>query len=120
MKKLIENLAVKFLLSRSGPLIQKGVSAAAAAAATYAATHVDGLENLLPAELVAAILWALIDSLLTRFGGKVIGDHAKTLQRIANSYSSGTPLAVDGYAGPATVAAIARELDAADADAKGK
>lgn len=120
MKKLIENLAVKFLLSRSGPLMQKGVSAAAAAAATYAATHVEGIENLLPAELLAAVLWTLIDAAITRFGGQVIGANAKTLQRIANSYSRGKLLRVDGYVGPATVAAIASELDAANEDATGQ
>lgn len=108
--KMLENLVVKFLLSRSGPLLQKAFSAAAAAVATFAATHVEGIDNLLPAELVAALFWAVFDALLTRFGGKVIGDHAKTLQRIANSYTKGNPLKVDGYIGPVSVDAIATEL----------
>jgi hypothetical protein len=110
--KILENFVVKLLLSRSGPVLQKAFSAAAAAVATYAATHVEGLDKLLPAELIAAIFWAAFDALLTRFGGKVIGDHAKTLQRIANSYTKGTPLKVDGYLGPVSVEAIATELAA--------
>lgn len=110
--KMLENLVVKFLLSRSGPVLQKAFSAAAAAVATFAATHVEGVDKLLPAELLAALFWAVFDALLTRFGGKVIGEHAKTLQRIANSYTKGTPLKVDGYIGPVSVDAIATELAA--------
>jgi hypothetical protein len=110
--KILENFVVKLLLSRSGPVLQKAFSAAAAALATFAATHVESLGQLLPAELIAGIFWAVFDALLTRFGGKVIGDHAKTLQRIANSYTKGTPLKVDGYLGPVSVEAIATELAA--------
>jgi hypothetical protein len=110
--KILENFVVKLLLSRSGPVLQKAFSAAAAALATFAATHVESLGQLLPAELIAGIFWAVFDALLTRFGGKVIGDHAKTLQRIANSYTKSTPLKVDGYLGPVSVDAIATELAA--------
>jgi hypothetical protein len=108
--KILENFVVKLLLSRSGPVLQKAFSAAAAAVATFAATHVEGLDKLLPAELIAAIFWAAFDAMLTRYGGKVIGDHAKTLQRVANSYTKGSPLKVDGFIGPVSVDAITTEL----------
>ena len=112
MKTMLEKFVVKFLLSRSGPVLQKIVSGTAAAAVTYGAAHVPGLEELLPAETMAGLLWLLLDIALTRFGGKILGDHAKTLQRIANKYGS-TPMAVDGYVGPVTTAVIANELHAA-------
>lgn len=111
MKSFIERQLVRLLLSRGGPLLQKLVTAAAAAAVTYAATK-SGLDVRalgLNEAVIAGLLWGIIDIMVTKLPANILKDYGKQIQVLLNSYGN-TNLTVDGYVGPVTVAAAADEL----------
>jgi hypothetical protein len=112
MKTFIERQLVRLLLSRGGPLLQKAVTAAAAAALTYLATK-SGLDLRalgLNEAVVAGIIWGILDVIVTKLPANVIKDYGAQIQTILNTYGKGTPLKVDGFVGPVTVDAAAAEL----------
>jgi lysozyme family protein len=112
MKSFVERQLVKLLLSRGGPLIQKAVTALAAAAVTYIATK-SGLDIRalgINEAVIAGVIWAVIDIAVTKLPANVIKDYGKQIQTLLNTYGKGTQVKVDGYVGPVTVAAAADEL----------
>ena len=112
MKTFIERQLVRLLLSRGGPLLQKLVTAAAAAAVTYAATK-SGLDVRafgLNEAVVAGLLWGIIDIMVTKLPANIITDYGKQIQALLNTHGRGQHLQLDGYVGPVTVEAAAAEL----------
>jgi hypothetical protein len=112
MKTFIEKQLVRLLLSRGGPVIQKAVTALAAAALTYLTGKlgVDVTSFGLNEAVIAGILWAVIDIAVTKLPASILKDYGVQLQKLLNAYSQGTQLKVDGYVGPKTVEQAASEL----------
>jgi len=112
MKSFVERQLVKLLLSRGGPLLQKLVTAAAAAALTYIATK-SGLDIRalgLNEAVVAGIIWGILDIAITRLPANILKDYGKQIQALLNTHGRGQHLKLDGYVGPVTVEAAAAEL----------
>lgn len=112
MKTFIEKQLVRLLLSRGGPIIQKAVTALAAAAVTYVSGRL-GLDVAalgLNEAVLAGIIWAVIDIAVTKLPASILKDYGTQLQKLLNAYSQGTQLKVDGYVGPKTVEQAATEL----------
>jgi len=112
MKSFVERQLVRLLLSRGGPLVQKAVTALAAAAITYISQKL-GLDVAalgLNEAVLAGIIWAIIDIAVTKLPANILKDYGAQLQKMLNAYSQGTQLKVDGFVGPATVAQANAEL----------
>jgi hypothetical protein len=112
MKTFIEKQLVRLLLSRGGPILQKLVTGAAAAALTYIATK-SGLDVRalgLNEAVVAGIIWGILDIAITRLPANILKDYGKQIQALLNTHGRGQHLKVDGYVGPVTVEAAADEL----------
>jgi peptidoglycan hydrolase-like protein with peptidoglycan-binding domain len=112
MKTFIEKQLVRLLLSRGGPIIQKAVTALAAAAVTYVSGRL-GLDVAalgLNEAVLAGIIWAVIDIAVTKLPASILKDYGTQLQKLLNAYSQGTQLKVDGYVGPKTLEQAATEL----------
>jgi hypothetical protein len=112
MKTFIEKQLVRLLLSRGGPLLQKAVTAAAAAALTYLATK-SGLDLRalgLNEAILAGIIWGILDVIVTKLPANVIKDYGTQIQVLLNTHGRGQHLKLDGYVGPVTVEAAAAEL----------
>ena len=112
MKSFVERQLVRLLLSRGGPLVQKAVTALAAAAITYVSQKL-GLDVAalgLNEAVLAGIIWAIIDIAVTKLPANILKDYGTQLQKMLNAYSQGTQLKVDGYVGPKTVGQAYAEL----------
>lgn len=112
MKTFIEKQLVRLLLSRGGPIIQKAVTALAAAAVTYVSGRL-GLDVAalgLNEAVIAGILWGIIDIMVTKLPANIIADYGKQIQSLLNTHGRGQHLTLDGYVGPVTVEAAAAEL----------
>ena len=112
MKSFVERQLVRLLLSRGGPIVQKAVTALAAAAVTYIATK-SGLDIAalgLNEAVIAGIIWAVIDVAVTKLPANILKDYGTQLQKMLNAYSQGTQLKVDGFVGPVTVAQAQAEI----------
>ena len=112
MKSFVERQLVRLLLSRGGPLVQKAVTALAAAAITYISQKL-GLDIAalgINEAVLAGIIWAVIDIAVTKLPASVIKDYGTQLQKLLNAYSQGNQLKVDGYVGPKTVEQANAEL----------
>jgi len=112
MKAFLERQLVRLLLSRGGPILQKLVTGAAAAALTYIAskTGLDIRALGINEAALAGIIWGILDIAVTRLPANIIKDYGKQIQTLLNSYGKGTQVKVDGFVGPVTVAAAADEL----------
>ena len=112
MKSFVERQLVRLLLSRGGPIVQKAVTALAAAALTYLTTKlgVDVTAFGLNETVIAGILWAVIDIMVTKLPANIIADYGKQIQSLLNTHGRGQHLTLDGYVGPVTVEAAAAEL----------
>ena len=112
MKTFIERQLVKLLLSRGGPLLQKLVTAAAAAALTYIATK-SGLDIRalgVNEAVIAGIIWGILDIAVTKLPADIIKTYGTQIQRLLNAYNQGAQLKLDGFVGPVTVAQAETEL----------
>jgi hypothetical protein len=112
MKTFIERQLVRLLLSRGGPILQKLVTGAAAAALTYIATK-SGLDIRalgVNEAVIAGIIWGILDVAVTRLPANILKDYGKQIQSLLNTHGRGQHLKVDGYVGPVTVEAAAAEL----------
>lgn len=112
MKSFVERQLVRLLLSRGGPLVQKAVTALAAAAITYVSQKL-GLDVAalgLNEAVLAGIIWAVLDIAVTKLPANILKDYGVQLQKMLNAYSQGTQLKVDGFVGPVTVAQANAEL----------
>jgi hypothetical protein len=112
MKNFLERQLVRLLLSRGGPLLQKAVTAAAAAALTYIATK-SGLDIRalgVNEAVITGVIWGILDVIVTKLPANILKDYGRQIQVLLNSYGRGTQVKVDGFVGPVTVAATADEL----------
>jgi len=111
--KWFEKYVVKLLLSRSGPFIQKAITGAAAAALTYAASKLgfDLTVFGVTQEVVVAVIWGIIDVAATKLPADIIREYGANLQKLLNTYSTGSQLKVDGFVGPKTLAQATTELN---------
>ena len=114
MKNFLERQLVRLLLSRGGPLLQKLVTAAAAAAITYLATKsgFDVRALGLNEAVVAGVIWGIIDVIVTKLPANILKDYGKQIQALLNTHGRGQHLKLDGYVGPVTVEAAASTLQA--------
>jgi len=114
MKNFLERQLVRLLLSRGGPLLQKLVTAAAAAAITYLATKsgFDVRALGLNEAVVAGVIWGIIDVIVTKLPANILKDYGRQIQALLNAHGRGQHLKVDGYVGPVTVEAAASTLQA--------
>jgi hypothetical protein len=114
MKSFVERQLVRLLLSRGGPILQKLVTAAAAAALTYVATK-SGLDIRalgVNEAVIAGIIWGIIDVIVTKLPANILKDYGKQIQALLNTHGRGQHLKLDGYVGPVTVEAAASTLQA--------
>jgi len=112
MKTFLEKQLVRLLLSRGGPIVQKAVTALAAAAVTYVSGRL-GLDVAalgLNEAVLAGIIWAVIDIAVTKLPSNILKDYGTQLQKLLNAYSQGNQIKVDGYVGPKTLDQAAAEL----------
>lgn len=112
MKSFVERQLVRLLLSRGGPIVQKAVTALAAAAVTYVSQKL-GLDVAafgLNEAVLTGIIWAVIDIAVTKLPANIIKDYGKQIQSLLNAHGRGQHLRLDGYVGPVTVEAAAAEL----------
>jgi hypothetical protein len=114
MKNFLERQLVRLLLSRGGPLLQKLVTAAAAAAITYLATKsgFDVRALGLNEAVVAGVIWGIIDVIVTKLPANILKDYGRQIQALLNTHGRGQHLKLDGYVGPVTVEAAASTLQA--------
>jgi hypothetical protein len=112
MKSFVERQLVKLLLSRGGPLLQKLVTAAAAAAITYLASKsgIDVRVYGINEAMLAGIIWGILDVAVTKLPANIIKDYGTQIQRLLNAYNQGSQLKLDGFVGPKTVAQAEAEL----------
>ena len=112
LPKFAERLIVKLLLSKAGPFLQKGVTAAAAAAISYIAAQIPGAESLVSPEVLAGLLWLVLDATVTKLAAGPLKEYARELQEFYNATrpASQPPLKVDGFIGPDSVDAITEKL----------
>jgi hypothetical protein len=99
----IEKQIVKLALSKAGPLVQKGVTLGAAAAVSYFAQKLPGVENFITPELLTGLAWLAIDAAYQALPAAVIKDYGKEIQAVLND--RGADLREDGFVGPVTVEA---------------
>jgi len=114
MKTFLERQLVRLLLSRGGPILQKLVTAAAAAALTYIATK-SGLDIRalgVNEAVIAGIIWGILDIAVTRLPANILKDYGKQIQSLLNTHGRGQHLKLDGFVGPVTVEAAASTLQA--------
>ena len=114
MKSFVERQLVRLLLSRGGPILQKLVTAAAAAAITYLATKsgFDVRALGLNEAVVAGVIWGIIDVIVTKLPANILKDYGRQIQALLNTHGRGQHLKLDGYVGPVTVEAAASTLQA--------
>lgn len=98
-----ERWIVKLLLKKAGPEVQKAVTAAAAAALTWAATNIPGIEGIISPETMILLLWVLIDVGVTKLAAGPLKQYSKELQEFLNR--NGAKLEVDEFIGPVTIQA---------------
>jgi hypothetical protein len=112
MKAFLEKQLVRLLLSRGGPILQKLVTGAAAAAITYIArqTGLDIAALGVNEVVVAGIVWGILDIAVTKLPANILKDYGKQIQSLLNTHGRGQHLKLDGYVGPVTVEAAAAEL----------
>jgi hypothetical protein len=112
MKNFLERQLVRLLLSRGGPLLQKLVTGAAAAALTYIAskTGLDIRSLGLNEAVLTGIIWGILDIAVTKLPADILKAYGVQIQKLLNAYNQGTQLKLDGFVGPVTVAQAAAEL----------
>jgi hypothetical protein len=112
MKNFLERQLVRLLLSRGGPLLQKLVTGAAAAALTYIAskTGLDIRSLGLNEAVLTGIIWGILDIAVTKLPADILKAYGVQIQKLLNAYNQGEPLKTDGFVGPKTVAQAEAEL----------
>ena len=98
---IIQKQLIRFLLGRFGPILQKVLTAAAAAGAAWIAAKVPLVSEHINSEMLLGILWAIIDVIVTKLPADIIKDYGKQLQEALNT--AGGALKVDGFVGPITI-----------------
>lgn len=97
----IEDIFVKLVISKSGPAIQKAISAIVAGVVGFASTKLPGSETFLTPTVVGGLTWALVDYLITLVPGHILSKYGKELQQVLDD--AGANVKVDGFVGRQTV-----------------
>jgi len=110
--KFAEKIVVKLLLSKAGPVLQKGVTAAAAAAISYIAAQIPGAESLVTPEVLAGLLWLVLDATVTKLAAGPLKEYARELQEFYNATrpADKPALKVDSWIGPVATEAITEKM----------
>lgn len=109
LPSFIENAVIKIAISKSGPLLTKGITAAVAAALAYLATKFPGSEQYLNEYVLTGLLWLILDYLYERLPTDIQKKYGKELQQLFNR--KGADIPVDGVVGPVTVRAGEKLID---------
>lgn len=103
-------MVIRLALSRSGPLLTKGITAAVAASLAYLATKFPGTEEYLNEYVLTGLLWLLLDYIYEQIPADIQKKYGKELQQLFNR--KGADIPVDGVVGPVTVQAGEALIDA--------
>jgi hypothetical protein len=109
LPSFIENTIIRLAISKSGPLLTKGMTAAVAAALAYLATKFPGSEHYLNEYVLTGLLWLLLDYLYERLPTDIQKKYGKEIQQLFNR--KGADIPVDGVIGPVTVKAGEKLID---------
>lgn len=104
----LEEVVVKLAISKYGPLLTKGITAAIAAAVAYLAQKAPGVEIYLNEYVLTGLLWLGIDYAYGLIPESIKQKYGKELQELLNKNGAG--IKIDGYVGPKTVAAAEGEI----------
>jgi hypothetical protein len=99
----LETAIVKMAISKSGPLVTKGVTALVASAVAVLAQKLPGVEVYLNEYVLTGILWILVDYAYGLVPANISKKYGKEIQQMLND--AGATVDVDGYVGPQTVQA---------------
>lgn len=104
----LETTIVKMAISKSGPLVTKGITALVAAAIAFLAQKIPGIEVYLNEYVLTGILWLLVDYAYGLIPANITKKYGKEIQQALND--AGATVKVDGYVGPQTLQAAATNL----------
>lgn len=91
---MIQKLLVQLALSKGGPLVINLISALAAFLSVKAANLLPGSENIFTPEIIAALVFLVVNEILSYLPAKVLKDYGKQIQTLLNE--TGARLKVDG------------------------
>ena len=91
---MIQQLLVRLALSKGGPLAINLISALAAFLSVKAAQMLPGSEQILTPEIIAALVFLIVNEVLSYLPSKVLKDYGKQVQTLLNE--AGASLKVDG------------------------
>lgn len=104
----LESAIVKMAISKSGPLVTKGVTALVAAAIAFLAQKIPGIEVYLNEYVLTGILWLLVDYAYGLIPANITKKYGKEIQQVLND--AGATVKIDGYVGPQTLQAASTNL----------
>jgi hypothetical protein len=96
LPKFIETRLVKIFLSKAGPFLTMGLSAAGAAASAYVGKQIPGLEEVITPELIAGIAFVILNAVISQLPVEVTKTYGKEIQGALNHAGQG--LKIDGLA----------------------
>jgi hypothetical protein len=96
LPKFIETRLVKIFLSKAGPFLTMGLSAAGAAASAYVGKQIPGLEEVITPELIAGIAFVILNAVISQLPVEVTKTYGKEIQGALNH--AGQDLKIDGLA----------------------
>jgi hypothetical protein len=91
---MIQQLLVRLALSKGGPLVITLISALAAFLSVKASKMLPGSEQVLTPEIIAALVFLLVNEILSYLPSKILKDYGKQIQSLLNE--AGASLKVDG------------------------
>jgi hypothetical protein len=91
---MIQQLIVRLALSKGGPLVINLISALAAFLSVKAAKLLPGSEAIFTPEIIAALVFLIVNEVLSYLPSKVLKDYGKQVQTLLNE--AGASLKVDG------------------------
>jgi len=106
----VETAIVKAALSKSGPIIQKGVAFAAAAIATLLAKEIPGIDQYINTPVLIGVIWTIVDAGLNAIPNTIIKKYNTEIQTVL--VSAGANIKVDGLALSNTTAAVVATAEA--------
>jgi hypothetical protein len=106
MPPFFQHWVVSLALSRSGPVLLKAVTAAAAFGSAKAAFLIPGLNQVITPEVLTGVLWCVIDAAVNRLPASILTEYGKDIQTSLNV--AGANLKVDGIPLAKTAAAAAQ------------
>lgn len=103
LPEFLETKIVNVFLSRGGPLLQKGITLAVAAAVAYLAQKLPGTEQYINETVLTGIIWLGLDWAYGMLPASIIQKYGTSIQKTLND--AGANIKVDGSALSQTAAA---------------